>query len=344
MGNLNSPLSGKVLLTGGSGFIASHILDTLLENGFDVVVTTRSEQKGRRIVESVDAIHQKHLSYVVVTDISRVGAFDAVFKLVPSFDYVVHTASPYHLDVQDPVKDFLGPAVRGTEGLLKSIKKHCPTVKRVVITSSSAAMLNPDNHARVYDETCWFPVTWEEAMIPKNTYKASKVFSEKAAWAFMEAEKPNFDLVVINGTFTFGPIQRTLPSLDDINTSNQRIRDMIQGKMREALEPTAPVFTFVDVRDVALAHLKAMTVPAAGGHRIYVVAGHFSNKRIADIIIKSHPELSTRLPPEDAADDFPADVYGYNNARSRDILGMEYLSLEKSINDTVKSILHLGHI
>jgi nucleoside-diphosphate-sugar epimerase len=88
---------------------------------------------------------------------------------------VVHTASPYYLNVVDPVKEFLDPAIKGTTGVLKSIKAHAPTVKRVVITSSSAAMLNPPNHSKVYDENSWASMTWEEALIPKNTYRGSKV-------------------------------------------------------------------------------------------------------------------------------------------------------------------------
>ena len=78
------------------------------------------------------------------------------------------------MNIQDPVKDFLDPAIKGTTGILKSIKAFAPSVKRVVITSSSAAVLNPDNHADVYDESFWAPVTWEQAMIPRNTYRASK--------------------------------------------------------------------------------------------------------------------------------------------------------------------------
>lgn len=91
------------------------------------------------------------------------------------FDFVVHTASPYQLQVEDPVKDFLDPAIKGTTGLLHSILTHAPSVRRVVITSSSAAVINPKNHSKVYDETYWAPVTWEDAMDPKSTYRCSKV-------------------------------------------------------------------------------------------------------------------------------------------------------------------------
>ncbi len=137
-------------------------------------------------------------------------------------------------------------------------------------------------------------------------------------------------------------MQRQLSDVEAVNTSNARIRDLVLGRMRSGLAPTAPVFTWVDVRDVAQAHVRAMATPAAGGKRFYVVAGHFSNKRIADIIRRGRPELAARLPPADAAaDDLPADVYQFDNSRSRELLGLEYTGLEKSVLDTVDSVLRL---
>ncbi|KAI0886361.1 NAD(P)-binding protein [Annulohypoxylon maeteangense] len=338
MGSCIKSSKGKVLVTGGSGFIASHIIDVFLDDGFEVVATARSDEKGRSIVNSAPISQQKNLSYVLVGDISEDGAFDSIFKTESAFDYVVHTASPYTLKVQDPIKDLLDPAIKGTTGILKSIKAYAPTVKRVVITSSSAAIINTLKHAKVYDETHWAPWTLEDIHIPKRAYETSKVLSEKAAWNFVKTEQPNFDLATINCTFTFGPVQRSLPSLDAMNTSNHRIRDMVQGKMKGGLLPTLPVFTFVDVRDVAQAHLKAVTVPEAGGNRFYVVGGHFSNKRIADVIRNSYPELAGQI-PEDSHDDFPTDVYEFDNSKSKRILGLDYIGLEKSVKDTVQSIL-----
>lgn len=117
---------------------------------------------------------------------------------------------------------------------------------------------------------------------------------------------------------------------------------MIQGKAKEALPPTGPVFIWVDVRDAALAHVRAIEVPQAGGQRFFVVAGHFSNKRIMDIIRESHPELASKLPPEDAADDMPADVYGYDNRKSREVLGMTYRDLKACVDDAVESMMDAG--
>ncbi|ETS82206.1 hypothetical protein PFICI_07208 [Pestalotiopsis fici W106-1] len=334
---------GKVLLTGGSGFIASHILDCLLAEGFEVVATARSKQKGHQIIGGVEAQYAKNVEYAVVEDIAQPGAFDNVLQSTP-FDFIIHAASPYHLNVVDPVKDFLDPAIKGTTGLLQSIASHAPTVRRVVITSSSAAMLNPGHHAAVYDETFWAPASWEMAMDPAHTYRCSKVFAERAAWEFIAKEKPRFDLAVINSTYNFGPVQRRLPSLDAMNTSNHRIRDMVLGRMKDKIEPTAPVYTWVDVRDVGEAHVRAMTLPEAGGNRFYIVGGHFSNKRIADIIRKNFPQLNDKLPPVDVADDLPDDVYRFNNTKSRQVLRLEYTGLEKSVIDTVRSILeHMDH-
>ena len=157
----------------------------------------RSEEKGLRLLDSLTKAARAVTSFTVVGDISADGAFDSVrqpllvylFSFLnvltdassqavqsdPPFDYVVHTASPYHLSVEDPVKDFLDPAIKGTTGILKSIKAYAPTVKRVVITSSSAAILQLGNHPDVYDESVWADMTWEDGMDPQKTYKTSKV-------------------------------------------------------------------------------------------------------------------------------------------------------------------------
>jgi nucleoside-diphosphate-sugar epimerase len=104
----------------------------------------------------------------------------------------------------------LDPAVIGTTGVLSSIKKHAPSVKRVVITSSFASIVEPSKGfwpGHVYSEDDWNPITVEEAMeSPAAGYRASKTFAEKAAWDFVEKEKPNFSLSTINPPLVFGPI------------------------------------------------------------------------------------------------------------------------------------------
>lgn len=100
-----------------------------------------------------------------------------VIKSTPDLDFVLHTASPFHFNVQDLVKDFLEPAVTGTTSILQAIKDNAPSVKRVVITSSFAAINHgSDKKPPFYDETCWNPITWDEAAQDKTkAYRGSKV-------------------------------------------------------------------------------------------------------------------------------------------------------------------------
>lgn len=98
-----------------------------------------------------------------------------VFKKHADFTAVIHAASPFHDKFEDPM-ELLDPAIRGTTGILKAIDKHAPSVKRMVVTSSFAAMVNETKAPEVYDESCWNPVSWEDATTKRNqAYRGSKV-------------------------------------------------------------------------------------------------------------------------------------------------------------------------
>jgi len=119
-------------MAGGTGFIAAHVLDVLLERGHSVVTTVRTSQKGQTILDNHKNMPKNKLNYVVVEDIAQPGAFDKAVQSDPPFEVVIHTASPFHFNVTDTKKDLLDPAVIGTTGILKSVKQHAPTVKRIV--------------------------------------------------------------------------------------------------------------------------------------------------------------------------------------------------------------------
>lgn len=293
-------------------------------------------------MENHKSFPESKLSYVIVKDIAEEGAFDEVVVSDPPFDAVIHTASPFHFNITDPKKDLLDPAIVGTTGVLKAIKSRAPNVKRVVITSSFASIINPKDHPETYSEENWNPVTMEEALgDPFTAYRGSKKFAEKAAWNFVKNENPNFQLTTLCPPLVFGPVVHYLNSLDAINTSNARMRDLMQGKMKEKLAPTG-TFIWVDVRDLAMAHVKAIELPEAAGKRFFVTAGYMTNKDIADCMRENFPELRSQLPPEDCESDMPKDVFKYDNSRSLDILGLKYRSLEDCVKDTVNSLQALG--
>jgi nucleoside-diphosphate-sugar epimerase len=244
-------------------------------------------------------------------------------------------------------KELLDPAVIGTTGILKSIKKSAPSVKRVVITSSFASIVNPFKGnwpEHTYSEEDWNPLNAEQAVEnPANGYRASKTFAERAAWDFLEKEKPNFTLATICPPLVLGPIVHYLNSLDGLNTSNQRIRDIILGKAKDEIPPTG-TYIWVDVRDLAEAHVAGIEKEEAANKRFFITAGYFSNKEIAQIVEKNFPQYKEGLPTASTpGGDYPEEgVYKYNNKRGIEVLGLKYKSLEESIKDTVKSLQAIG--
>ena len=170
-----------------------------------------------------------------------------------------------------------------------------------------------------------------------------ETFAERAAWKFVEEEKPNFTLSAINPPLVLGPVVNYLNSLDAVNTSNQRIRNLITGQNKNEISDTG-TYIWVDVRDLALAHVKAIEVPEAAGKRFFVTAGYFSNKEIAEIIRKNFPEFEKELPGKDVkGGDYPeGGIYKYDNSQAVEVLGLKFKSLEESIVDTVKSLKDVG--
>jgi len=337
----------RVLLTGGSGFIAAHVLDILLKRGHSVVTTVRSQAKADKIKQAHSSYKSDKLDFAIVEDIAQENAFDKAVVSDPPFEAVIHTASPFHFNVTDVQKELLDPAVIGTTGILKSIKKSAPSVKRVVITSSFASIVNPFKGnwpEHTYSEEDWNPLNAEQAVEnPANGYRASKTFAERAAWDFLEKEKPNFTLATICPPLVLGPIVHYLNSLDGLNTSNQRIRDIILGKAKDEIPPTG-TYIWVDVRDLAEAHVAGIEKEEAANKRFFITAGYFSNKEIAQIVEKNFPQYKDVLPTASTpGGDYPEEgVYKYNNKRGIEVLGLKYKSLEESIKDTVKSLQAIG--
>jgi len=125
-----------ICVTGASGFIASHLVRELMEKGYNVKGTVRdlSHPEKYSFLTSLPKADQ-HLE-LVESELLTSGSYD---HAVRGCEYVIHTASPYFLDVKDPQQDLVDPAVKGTLNVLKSceISKQ---VKKVIITSSVAAI------------------------------------------------------------------------------------------------------------------------------------------------------------------------------------------------------------
>ncbi|KAG9043967.1 methylglyoxal reductase (NADPH-dependent) gre2 [Tulasnella sp. UAMH 9824] len=351
--------SRKVLLTGANGFLGYQITKSLLERGHTVVGTVRSESKAKYLKEKLSKLideDKAQLKFAVVKDIATPGSFDEVLK-AHQFDAVIHSSSPFITDVRDVEEDLYKPAIQGTVGILESIKANAPTVKRVVVTSSFASVNNltkgpwPEH---TYTEEDWSPITWEDGIEnPRAGYTASKKLAEEAAWNFVKTQSPAFALTTICPPMIYGPPEQEISDLSALNTSAAEIYAYFCGTR----EPVNRVWLWVDVRDVALAHVLAAVRPQCRGlltypddfplrnpqestvaenHRYLVTAGNYSAQQFLDYIWKHYPEraASRNIPKGTPGQLYPeGGVYKADNSKSKRDLGLVYRDLETTLKD-----------
>ncbi|KAF7626393.1 putative dihydroflavonal-4-reductase [Aspergillus flavus] len=340
-------MARRVLLTGGNGFIGSHILAQLLDHGCTVCCAVRTQEKGDKILRDF-AAQQSQITITIVPDIVAPGAYDTAVQGTPAFDAVYHTASPFTYANAGSNLQFLEPAIKGTLNLLKAVKDNAPSVKRVIWTGSCASVIDYDNLVadppRIYTEADWSPVTWEEAVNgdPSKAYRGSKLFAEREAWQFMKEEQPHFDLVTLSPPATFGPLRHSITSIGELNESNSRLWKFCFSSTKDAPVPYMPVHTYVDVRDLAYAQFRAMIVPEAGNQRFVVCARQFDFQDVCDILRSHHPELSERTPlGKPGTRSLPPGAYSIDNSKVKKFLGVEFRSLEETVLDAARCMLDI---
>lgn len=335
-------MTTTVLISGASGFVALHIVQELVKKGYTVVGSVRSEEKGEYVKKNSG--NPEKVSYEIVEDIEQEGAFDEFVKKHPEATVFLHTASPFHFETLNSERDLLLPAVNGTKNALTSIHKNGENIKRVVVTSSYAAIASAEmdqESDKTWDESTWNDITWEKAKEdPVLGYYGSKTFAEKAAWDFVKNEKPKFALSTVNPTYVFGPQPTDEFETTKLNTSSELINTILKIKGTE--EKVNPVSgSAVDVRDVAKAHIVAFEKDAAKDQRLFLNSGSFTQQTILDIVHTHFASETQHVPMGNPGSD-REDVKKratLNNDKTRKLLGFELITVEQSIKDSAEQIL-----
>ncbi|KAK1770069.1 NAD dependent epimerase dehydratase [Phialemonium atrogriseum] len=351
-------MSGQhVLLTGANGFVASHILSILIDRKYTVTATVRSQEKAEDVIRAHPEWKGK-INFALVADFTSAKPFDHLFHSakVP-FNFVIHTASPVHFQVSDIRKDMIEPAEQGTKEIFRSAQHYGGAeLKRFVLLGSAVSVLNSfedmTKEGRPYTEKDWNQVTAEQAIERNDNvlgYNVSKIRAEAAAWEFMKANRPSFDLVVINPDIIIGPMIHPVSGPKSINETNQfAIASFIDGTHPTIEGVTFPFYHFVDVRDVARSHVDALTNPAAVGQRILLIAGLISPQLVVNAIREHFPALRDRVPEGTPSQILPPGVHptGWDARVSLGILAKgtdegkwEYKDLETSVVDAVTSMI-----
>ena len=336
-----------VCVTGASGFIAAHIVRELLLEGYSVRGTVRKSPKNYSFLLGLPGAGER--LELVEADLLSEGAYD---KAVAGCEAVMHTASPYVINVKNPQTNLVDPAVNGTETVLESCMKS-GSVKRVIFTSSIAAITDEPDSMKVFTEKDWNTMS----SLDRNPYHYSKTLAERAAWDFIMRKRPIFDLVAINPFMVIGPSLG--PSL---NTTNKIIRDIMTGLYPGVMDIN---WGFVDVRDVAKAHLLAMQTESASGR--YLCSGDAMHMREVVALLKSSGFDTYSLPkvdlsgkvgtllmkllsftqPKDTGTYIRTNIgqtMRYDNSKIKRELGISFIPAKKSIIDAVKDMVKWGHL
>ncbi len=339
-----------VLLTGATGYVAGWIAKELLDAGLTVHAAVRDPSNEAKI---------SHLKEAAANSSGEIKFFKADLLDAGSYDeamqgcqVVFHTASPFTVNVKDPQKELIDPAVNGTRTVLEAATRT-ESVHRVVVTSSCAAIYTDAIDCRnapggVLTEDIWNTT----ASLEYQPYSYSKLLAEKEAWKIAETQN-RFDLVTINPSLVLGPALNGKPTSESFNI----VKQMGDGTMKMGAPKLG--IGVVDVRDLGKAHLAAGFTPEAKGR--HILSGHNTNlleigKSLIEKYGDSYPVPRKPVPKWMAwllapiMNGIPRKFISNNvdiewkadNSKSRKELGVTYRSLKESVEDMFQQLIDDG--
>ena len=333
---------GPVLVTGAAGFIGSHVVRELLSQGRSVRATVRNPVNAEFLKQLPGAENLE----IVQMDLLDRGTVDAA---VVGCDDVIHCAAALYVGVKDAQKDVVDPSIQGTQNLLDAIDA-AGGISRLIHTSSVAAVRrNGTKDGQTFSNTDWC----DNATVDSNAYGLAKAGAERLArdWVASknEAERPRY--VSINPSIVFGPVM----SKRHLKGSMTILDHLLKRKPPVLLKMHMNI---VDVRDVATAHVRAMTEGADGGRYIVFNASMWMpqvnavlRKQIPDrkwpriVLPKSlsyvlsifHPQLTMSWVKHNIGTSCE-----YDSSPANQDLGMEWIPVEDSIVDGARSAIEAG--
>jgi len=316
------------VITGITGFLATELAHQLLQQGYTVRGTVRSIDNAPSKV--IQQLFPKLKLFEA--DLLKDGSFD---KALEGAHVLLHTASPFVATVPNPQTDLVDPAVNGTKNVLASAARH--GIKNIVITGSVASVVEQtpkDDGTKVWCEEDWNTTS----TLTDGPYRLSKVLAEKASYEW-GAQHPDVKLVTILPTFIVGPPHTSRADA----TSIKVFRDMLNGTYKAGISPASS--GVIDIRDAALAHIRAFENPHAKGRYMVTTERGIPRTEIIEILKKEFPDWP--LPEKQIGEV----VYKggsllptgrYSHAKAVKELGLTFIPYERSIIEMAHKLVELG--
>jgi len=336
----------RVLVTGASGYLGTHVVKVLLDAGYKVRGTVRNVKDEKKVKHLYNLCpNAAHPLELVEADLTDKSCWK---KAVSGCTYVMHTASPFPLVNPQTADELVVPAVNGTLSVLEACR-DAGGVKRVVLTSSIIAICGSGGNSTPYTENDWSDES------KTNFYGQSKIKAEKAAWEFIRnlPDEAKFELSVVNPAFIAGPTLHGTPGSSMIPVQRLLLRQM----------PAVPRFSLAvcDVRDVALAHLRCMKTPEANGERHIVYSGSIWLHELAKVLDQEFRQHGYNVPTS-ILPNFLVSIYSLfdkevastkkaasaemklDNARMKNVLNITPTPINKTYVDMAYSMIDQGFV
>ncbi len=336
----------KVLVTGATGFVASHLILGLLDEGYAVRGTIRSLAKGAQLLKELSDYAGRQIEIELVE--ADLSSDDGWAEAMEGIDFVQHVASPFPAHQPETADELIIPARDGALRVLEAA--NAAGVRRVVMTSSVAAVdvAWKGDRPTAFDESHWTNMTRPEKV---SFYAQSKTIAEKAAWEATKRDGFKTELSVIVPTVVLGPAMSP-----GVSASLGMITATLKREM-----PAYPKLHqgIIDVRDLATAHIEAMRRAEAAGERIIICSESLWFKEIGAILQKAYPDRSmpkgelptwlvrfmSRFKPELKLIAPNLGVLrNYNNQKAKNVLGMQFRPAKEAILASAESVTRLGLI
>lgn len=314
----------KVFVTGSSSFIGQHILNELLQNGYEVRAGVRSQEQ----ITSFEKFFKYDRKYdnVEFVLIRELDNSSVLISYLQDVELIVHVASPTpHPGIENVTRDILEPAIKITNSVLFAAKK-IPTIRRVIITSSLSNVIRTEDNSTVVNEDRWSDAESTHdysGCNPYEAYIASKAIVEKKAWKFVETEKPSFDIITLLIAYVLGDV---LVKKDNKPSGTNALlwgilKNGAQGGMMEQT---------VHVRDVADAHVRALNASVKGNQRFIIANDPMKFNNAFEFVKKEFPNETWNFGSTVSTN------VTYDNRRAKDVLGIKLRSFKSTILDTVR--------